>query len=202
MEVLETFKREMSKNIKMSDLGVLSYYLDIEVQQSTAGITICQGANEKRLLDTAGLADNNSTRTLMETRLQLRKAGTTTAVDSTMFAYLVNTRPNLAYFVGYMTRFIEEPREEHLVTIKRILHYVAGTRDWGVKYCAGREKEKLELVNYSDSDMAGDVDDRKRTNRMIYFLSGSAICWQSTKQKVVVLSSCKKEYMDASTAAT
>ena len=41
MEVLGKFKREMSKNFKMSDLGVLSYYLDIEVQQSTAGITVC-----------------------------------------------------------------------------------------------------------------------------------------------------------------
>ena len=41
MEVLERFKWEMSKNFKMSDLGVLSYYLSIEVQQSTTGITIC-----------------------------------------------------------------------------------------------------------------------------------------------------------------
>ena len=50
--------------------------------------------------------------------------------------------------------------------------------------------------------MAGDVDDCKSTNGMIYFLSGGAICWQSTKQKVVVLSSCKAEYIAASTAAT
>ena len=56
MEVLERFKREMSKNFKMSDLAVLSYYLDIEVQQSTAGITICQGAYAKKLLDIVGLA--------------------------------------------------------------------------------------------------------------------------------------------------
>ena len=54
MKVLERFKREMWKNFKMSDLGVLSYYLGIEVQQSTAGITICQSACAKKLLDTAG----------------------------------------------------------------------------------------------------------------------------------------------------
>ena len=50
--------------------------------------------------------------------------------------------------------------------------------------------------------MVGDVDDRKSTNRMIYFLSGGAICWQSTKQKVVALSSCEAEYIATSTAAT
>ena len=55
MEVLGRLKREMSKTFKMSDLGLLSYYLDIEVQQSTNGITICQGAYVKKLLDTAGL---------------------------------------------------------------------------------------------------------------------------------------------------
>ena len=71
---------------------------------------------------------------------------------------------------------MEAPREEHLVAFKCILRYVAEIRDWGVRYYAGRKKEKLELVGYSDSDMVGDVDDRKSTSGMIYFLSGSGIC--------------------------
>ena len=157
MEVLGRFKREMSKNFKMSDLDVSSYYLGIEVQQSTAGITICQSAYAKKLLDTVGLANSNPTRSLR---------------------YLVNTHPDLAYSVGYVSRFMEALKEEHLVAVKRILRYVAGTRGWGVKYFAGRGKEKLELVSYSDSDIAGDIDGRKSTSGMIYFLSGSAICWQ------------------------
>ena len=84
------------------------------------------------------------------------------------------------------------------MAVKRILCYVVRTRGWGVRYCAGRGKEKLELVGYSDSDMAGDVDDRKSTSGMIYFHSDGAICWQSTK----LLSSCEAEYIAASTAAT
>ena len=62
-----------------------------------------------------------------------------------------------------MSRFMEAPREEHLMAVKRILLYVAGTRGWGVRYCAGRGKEKHKLVSYSDSDMVGDVGDRKST---------------------------------------
>ena len=118
----------------------------------------------------------------MEARVQLRKAGTTTTVNATNYCsivgsvcYLVNTRHNLAYSVGYMSRFMEAPKEEHLLAVKRSLRYVVGTRGWGVTYCTGRGKEKLELVGYSDSDMAGDVDDRKSTSEMIYFLSGGAI---------------------------
>ena len=79
---------------------------------------------------------------------------------------------------------MEAPREENLVAVKRILHYVAKTKGCG------------------DSDIADDVDDRKSTSRMIYFLSGGAICWQSTKQKVVVLSSCEAEYIVASVVET
>jgi len=75
---------------------------------------------------------------------------------------------------------MEAPQEEHLVAVKRILRYVARTSGWGVRYSAGKGKTKLELVGYSDSDMAGDIDDRKSTSGSIYFLSGSAICWQST----------------------
>ncbi|XP_022932859.1 uncharacterized protein LOC111439398 [Cucurbita moschata] len=99
-------------------------------------------------MDTAGLADSNLTRTSMEARLQLRKADTTTTIDSTNYRsivgslrYLVNTHLDLAYFVGYVSRFMEEPREEHLVVVKHILGYVVGTRGWGVRYCAGRETQ-------------------------------------------------------------
>ena len=66
MEVFGRFKREMSTIFKMSDLSALSYYLGIEVQQSTVGITICQGAYAKKLLNIVGLADSNPIRMPME----------------------------------------------------------------------------------------------------------------------------------------
>ena len=66
MDVLGRFKREMSKTFKMSDLDAVNYYLDIEVEQSTTGITICQGAYAKKLLDTTDLANSNLPRTPME----------------------------------------------------------------------------------------------------------------------------------------
>jgi hypothetical protein len=181
VQALCSFKKEMCKSFKMSDLGALSYYLGVEVQQSRDGITICQGAYAKKILDAAGLEESNPSRTPMEPRLQLSKNGDTPAVDSTNYRsvvgnlrYLVNTRPDLAYSVGYVSRFMEAPREEHMTAVKRILRYLAGTKRWGVKYCAGGGK-KLELIGYSDSDMAGDKVDRKSTSDMIYFLSNGAV---------------------------
>jgi hypothetical protein len=116
--------------------------------------------------------------------------------------YLVNTHPDLAYSVGYVSRFMEQPREEHLLAVERTLRYVAGTKNWGVFFTAGKDPEELPcLVGFSDSDMAGDPVDRKSTSGMIYFLSSNPITWQSSKKKVVALSSCEAEYIVASAAA-
>jgi glutathionylspermidine synthase len=57
------------------------------------------------------------------------------------------------------------------------------------------------LDGYSDSDLAGDVDSKKSTSRVFFFMCDSAMSWQSTKQIVVALSSCEAEYIAASTAA-
>ena len=86
----------------------------------------------------------------MEAWLQLMKAGTMPAVDTTNYrnivgnlCYLVNTRPNLAYSIGYVSRFMDALREEDLGAVKRILCYVARTRAWGARYCAGRGGRSL-----------------------------------------------------------
>jgi len=69
-------------------------------------------------------------------------------------------------------------------------------------YCPGRRTEGVpKLVGYSDSDLAGDVNDRKSTSGLIFFLAGGPVAWQSAKQKVVALSSCEAEYIAAAGAA-
>ena len=59
----------------------------------------------------------------------------------------------------------------------------------------------LKLLGYSDADLAGDVDDRKSTTGLIFFLKQSPISWQSQKQQVVATSSCESEYIAAATTA-
>jgi transposase InsO family protein len=199
------FKEEMKSKFQMSDLGLLHYYLGLEVTQSEAGITICQSAYAAKILESAGLTGCNPSHTPMEQRLKLSKQSSAPTVDPTRYRsivgslrYLVNSRPDLAYAVGYVSRFMEKPTAEHLTAVKRVLRYVAGTLHYGCHY--PRMKE-ARLVGYSDSDMAGDIDTRKSTTGVGFFLGGSIITWQSQKQRVVALSSCEAEYIAAATAA-
>jgi hypothetical protein len=84
----------------------------------------------------------------------------------------------MAYAIGYLSRFMEEPCEEHLTAMKRVLCYIAGTKDLSLYY-GQNGNDTLNLVGYSDSDVAGDVDTRKSTTGNIFFLAGSPITWQS-----------------------
>jgi hypothetical protein len=203
---LKQFKDEMKRTFQMSDLGLLSYYLGLEVNQIPGGITVSQGAYALKILEAAGLDRSNASHTPMETRLKLSKNSTAPAVDATEYRkivgalrYLVNTRPDLAFSVGYVSKFMERPTTEHMVAVKRILRYIAGTVTFGCYYRQGREG--ADLVGFSDSDLAGDIDTRKSTTGVLFFLGSNLVTWQSQKQKVVALSSCEAEYIAATTAA-
>ena len=78
--------------------------------------------------------------------------------------YLVNTRPDLAYSVGIVSRFMEAPTTEHWAAVKHILRYIKGTTNFGCVYLREKRNETVELLGYSDSDLAGDIDDRKSTS--------------------------------------
>jgi hypothetical protein len=198
------FKEEMKVTFQMSDLGLLSFYLGIELHQGDSGITLRQTAYAKRVVELAGLTDCNPALTPMEERLKLGRDSTTEEVDATQYRrlvgsirYLTHTRPDLTFSVGYISRFMQRPTTEHQQAVKRIIRYVAGTLDHGLHYsrCPG----EAHLVGYSDSDHAGDIDTSKSTSGILFF-GKSLISWQSVKQQVVALSSC--EYIAASTVST
>jgi hypothetical protein len=108
--------------------------------------------------------------------------------------YLVNTHPDFAFAIVYVSHFLEEPREDHLAAVKKILCYVVGTYNWGLWFGWKKGNHAL-LIRFSDADFARDVHARKSTTRVILFLANNLITWQSMKQKVVAQSSCKSEYI-------
>ena len=57
------------------------------------------------------------------------------------------------------------------------------------------------LVGYTDSDLAGDLVERRSTGGMTFYLNGNLITWWSQKQKTIALSSCESEFMASTTAA-
>lgn len=67
---------------------------------------------------------------------------------------MVNTRLDMAYCVGVMSRYMEAPTTTHMTATKRILRYVCDTIDFGCCYDKKKKKKAKLLVGYSDGDLA------------------------------------------------
>lgn len=191
------FKSQMSKTFSMSDLGMLSYYLGMEVKQSPGQISICQRAYAIKIIEQCGMTGCNSVDTPMEQNCKLLPGKPDLARDVTKYRsivgslrYLVNTRPDIAFAVGMVSRFMESPTSEHWAAVKRIVRYVAGTPDYGCKF-EKKSVSEIKLLGYSDSDHAGDMEKRKSTTGILFFLNDNVVTWSSQKQRVVSLSSCE-----------
>lgn len=189
----------------MSDLGLLNYYLGIEVSQNEDCITLKQSTYANKVLEKAGMQDCNPCKFPMEPRLELTKDENGEPVDSTTYKsivgglrYLTHTRPDISYAVGLVSRFMERPTKQHLQAVKHILRYIRGTTDYGLVYTRGNEE--MILTGYTDSDMAKDVIDRRSTTGITFYLNDNLITWAFQKQKSVALSSCEVEFMAATSA--
>ncbi|GAU51565.1 hypothetical protein TSUD_244720 [Trifolium subterraneum] len=114
--------------------------------------------------------------------------------------YLLATRPDLAFSVCLAARYMERPTEMHVVAFKRVLRYLKGTLNFEILYKCKANKE-LIMQGLSDSDYAGDHDDRKSTSEYVFTLGESAISWSSKKQPVVTLSTTEAEFVSAALCA-
>jgi hypothetical protein len=130
-EEIGRFKREMQLQFKMADLGLLSLYLGLEIQQGDGGIGLCQAHYTMKILQTARMGDCNSSQTPMEERLKLSRDSEAEEEDATLYCkligslrYLVNTQPDLIFAVGYLSRLIGSLR--YLVNTRPDLIFTVG----------------------------------------------------------------------------
>ncbi|XP_058753244.1 secreted RxLR effector protein 161-like [Vicia villosa] len=127
--------------------------------------------------------DANPVGTLMECGSKLSKHENAEIVDPTLYKslvvnlrYLTCTRPDILYFVGVISRYMEAPTITYFKVAKRILRYIKGTINFGLHYYSSNN---YEIVGYSDSDWSGDLDDRKSTIDFVLFMGDTTFTWMS-----------------------
>lgn len=204
-EMCRDFKNSMMQEFDMTDLGRMKYFLGVEINQEKAGISMYQQKYAKEVLDRFNMWEFNGVKNPIVPGTVVTKVGMGDKVNDTMYKrlvgslmYLTVTRPDLMYAVSFISRFMADPREEHLQLAKRILRYVKATYNFGLLY---ERKGATRLQVYTDSDYARDLEDRRCTSGYAFILSNAAICWSSRKQEIVTLSSTEAEYVAATTCA-
>ncbi|RVW64797.1 Retrovirus-related Pol polyprotein from transposon TNT 1-94 [Vitis vinifera] len=201
----EDFKRSMKDEFDMTDLGKMRYFLGLEVLQRSDGIFISQKKYALEVLQRFGMDKSNSVHNPIVPGFKLMKDEGGVKVDKTYYKqvvgslmYLTTTRPDMMFVVSLISRYMENPTELHLQAAKRVLRYLQGTTEFGIFYRKGGDDE---LVTYTDSDHAGDLDERKSTSGYVFLLSSGAISWSSKKQPIVSLSSTEAEFIAAASCA-
>ena len=94
------------------------------------------------------------------------------SVDSSLYKsmigsllYLIASRPDISYSVGVCARYQANPKESHMIALKRIIKYVKTIADFGVWYSNDTNDV---LAGYSDIDWARNANDIKSTSGGFY----------------------------------
>jgi hypothetical protein len=199
-------KKDLASEFDMKDLGLMHYYLGLEVWQKRGEVFLGQGKYAIKILQKFGMMDCKSMDTPMNADIRKVKVPDSNPVDPSLYRqligslmYLVNTQPDICFAVNTLSQFQVEPRQEHWIAAKHVLRYIRGTINYGLRYTASND---IQLHGFTDSDWAGSVEDRKSTSGMSFSLGSAMISWSSRKQKSVALSTAEAEYMAACEACT
>ncbi|KAK9912823.1 hypothetical protein M0R45_036663 [Rubus argutus] len=199
-------KQALQHEFDMKDLGLLHFFLGLEIQYVPDGMFVSQHKYAKDLLHKAGLDDCQTHLTPCKSGLKLlRDTGKPLSTSDASFfrslvgclQYLTFTRPDIAYSVNSVCQFLHCPTEDHLIAAKRILRYVKQSIDVGILLRRGigdTSNVPLQFQAYCDADWAGDPNDRKSTTGFVILINGSPISWCSKKQSAVSRSSTEAEY--------
>lgn len=182
------------------------YYLGLEIKQSPNGsIHLCQTAYTERLLSKFNMANCREASTPAEvsgrcfpednswevTAFPFREA-----VGSLMYLAIA-TRPDIAYAVGVVCRYMDCPKSVHINAVKRIFKYLQATRNLGISFL---KNSNLSISGYSDADYAGDAETRRSTSGYVFLMGNGPVSWSSRRQQCVSLSTTEAEYIAASEA--
>ncbi|GJV80791.1 putative ribonuclease H-like domain-containing protein [Tanacetum coccineum] len=159
----------------MSSIGVLTFFLGLQVKQKEDGIFISQDKYVAKILKKFDFVSVKTASTPIETQKPLVKDEEASDVDVHLYRsmigslmYLTASRPDIMYLKGKPKLGLWYPRVS-----------------------------SFDLEAYSDSDYAGANLDRKSTTGGCQFLGRRLISWQCKKQTIVATSTTEAEYVAA-----
>ena len=123
--------------------------------------------------------------------------------------YFANwTRPDIAYAVSKLCRYMHNPGDPHIIALKRLLRYLAGTADYGLKYSFAdgwrknaHEKCVTAVHGFFDAAHADCIDTLRSTMAYVFFFGPCPISWSTKLHTVVTTATNHSEYCASAKAA-
>ena len=191
-------KTLLAKEFETKDLGSLKYFLGMEVARSRKGISLSQRKYVLDLLKEIGMLGCKPAETPMDSSTKLGANKDSVPVDKGRYQrlvgkliYLSHTRPDIGFSVSVVSQFMNDPTEEHMEAVNRILRYLKMTPGKGLYF---RKNTRKDIEVFVDADWAGSITDRRSTSGYCTYVWGNLVTWRSKKQLVVSRSSTEAEF--------
>ncbi|XP_060178798.1 uncharacterized mitochondrial protein AtMg00810-like [Lycium barbarum] len=195
---INALKLFLDDQFKIKDLGLLNYFLGIEILYVSHGVLLHQKKFISDLLVEFGCSDVSPVVSPLELCVKLKSDHGDLLPNPESYRslvgklnFLTHTRPDLCFAVQHLSQFLKCPRVPHMDVALHILRYLRGTSDVGIFL---NNAPDFSIRGYCDSDWASCPDSRRSVSGFCISLGGSLISWKSKKQSVVSLSSAEAEY--------
>ncbi|KAL0266971.1 UNVERIFIED_CONTAM: hypothetical protein PYX00_009368 [Menopon gallinae] len=207
LEEMNEIKELLKREFEITDLGPINTILGINIKRDsdTGNMTLTQRNYIEELIKKFGMENAKEIGTPMELNVKVSKEMSPKDENEReemkhkpyreligCLVYLSKaTRPDIAFAAMTLGRYCNDPGKEHWTLAKRVLRYLKATPELGIKY--SRNVKQLEA--FTDSDWAGNVDDRRSCSGNVLMLAGGPISWMSKLQSSVSLSTMEAEYV-------
>ena len=210
---VQRFKSDLCHHWEISDMGEIHWYLGFEVKcnRNMQSISINQQVYIESVLERFNLTGANLATLPMDPGVQLTKVkGQPTsdevermskipyaeAISSVLWPAMI-LRPDIAYGVGVLEQFIQNPAEEHWEVLKRLITYLGGTKALWLTFGG---VSGAEIEGYCNADWASQTQQHSISGYS-FLMGRGLISWSSKKQSVIALSSTEAKYVALTHAA-
>ncbi|XP_071714386.1 uncharacterized mitochondrial protein AtMg00810-like [Rutidosis leptorrhynchoides] len=171
----------------IKDLGLLKYFLGIEVNNIDEGLNLSQRKYYLELINEFGLLASKPANTPIDVNVSAYKGQNENIIKNMKIyqklvgklIYITVTRPGISYVVHVLSQFMHAPTESHLKLAFRVLKYLKGSPGKGI--CINKGMNNFSFTAYLDSDWGKNLLARKSISGFCIFLGDTLISWKRKK---------------------
>ncbi len=201
-QIMNEMKKDLCSQWEVTNLGEPSKIIGIEITRSDDVIMISQKRSMESILTRQGLEEANPVSTPLDLKVKIKPNPEGNEGDkSNTYAQLLGelqfvanaTCPDITYAINKLASYTANPDLKHQIALKRILHYLAGTKNYGITY-KYLPNSILTFQGFTDAVFA-DREDMKSTTGYLIKAADAVITWKSGKQGVTVQSTTEVEFV-------
>jgi hypothetical protein len=212
---IAALKVELAKHFKLRNLGPTTFQLGAEIIRDCKARTLhlMQHCYCLDLLERYGFMDCSPVSTPMDPGVCLLTSQSpftpedeafmhtmpyVSAIGALMYLAIV-TRPDIAYAVGVLCRFMVHPGPEYWKAVKHLFCYQRGT----CNFCFTYKPEPLVpylFYAYSDTNHGANLDNGCSMSAYVVKIGSGTVLWLSRLQSIVALSTTEAEFVAAASA--